>query len=55
MHTNLQARLGYRYLARYKILGLAGESSADGGVKFKKFALTRIKSIKRNCGKLERK
>ena len=55
MHTNLQARLGFRCFARYKILGLADKSSADGGVKFKKFTLTRIKSIKRNYGKLERK
>ena len=55
MQVNLQARLAFRYFVRYKILGLAGESSADEGIKFKKFALTRIKSIKRNCGKLERK
>ena len=55
MQTNLQARLAFRYFVRYKILGLAGESSADGGVKFKKFTLARIKSIKRNCGKLGRK
>ena len=55
MQTNLQAWLAFRCFVRYKILGLADKSSTDGGVKFKKFALTRIKSIKRNCGKLGRK
>ena len=55
MQTNLQAWLAFRCFVRYKILGLADKSSTDGGVKFKKFALTRIKSMNKTRTKINLK